>query len=234
MGRLLNDGDPPLAQNASHRATELIREAIMDGRLEPGRRLKEEELARDLGISRTPVREALLILQTEGLIEALPNRGATVRAYRAEDLVDMYGLRAVLEGHAARMAATRITRDQVALLRDSVDRFDALRECEEIRDLIRENQVFHTTIHEAAGSDRLIDLLRKVVEFPLVYRSFIWYSQEQKLISLHYHRQIASALEARDADRAELIMKEHVYEACDFLSTQLQLNMPQPLPEEAE
>ena len=65
-------------RNASLAATELIREAIIDGRLEPGERLKEEELARQLGISRTPIREALLMLQVEGLITAEPNRGATV------------------------------------------------------------------------------------------------------------------------------------------------------------
>ena len=68
---------PPLAKNASLVATEVIREAILDGRLAPGQRLKEEELARELGISRTPVREALLILQTEGMVEGAPNRGAT-------------------------------------------------------------------------------------------------------------------------------------------------------------
>src|SRR4029079_16583592 len=74
----------PLARNASVAATEVIREAIVDGRLEPGQRLKEEELARELGISRTPIREALLILQSEGLVEATPNRGATVRTHTPE------------------------------------------------------------------------------------------------------------------------------------------------------
>src|SRR5579864_4506652 len=95
----------PLVRNASAAATELIREAILDGRLEPGARLKEEELARELGISRTPVREALLVLQAEGLIVAEPNRGASVRRHDAEDLHDLYQLRALLEGHAARRAA---------------------------------------------------------------------------------------------------------------------------------
>src|SRR5262249_56198124 len=82
----------PLVRNASAAATELIRGAILDGRLPPGQRLKEEELARELGISRTPVREALLVLQTEGLVDAAPNRGAVVRAHDAADLQDLYHL----------------------------------------------------------------------------------------------------------------------------------------------
>src|SRR2546426_12550534 len=103
------EGRGRLVQNASVAATELIREAIVDGRLAPGQRLKEEELARELGISRTPVREALLVLQSEGLVAAEPNRGATVRAHDAADLDDLHQLRALLEGYAARRAATRIT-----------------------------------------------------------------------------------------------------------------------------
>jgi DNA-binding GntR family transcriptional regulator len=214
---ILEDGRAPLTKSASAVATELIRAAILDGRLEPGRRLKEEELARELGISRTPVREALLVLQTEGLLESAPNRGATVRSYEAEDLDDLYQLRAVLEGFAARRAALRISEDGIERLRESCERFVVLRDGDDIADLVEENLFFHTTILEAAGSERLAQMVRKVIEVPLVYRSYFWYSPEQKLISEHYHRQLTSAFTARDAERAELVMKEHVLEARDFL-----------------
>jgi DNA-binding GntR family transcriptional regulator len=214
---ILEDGRAPLTKSASAVATELIRAAILDGRLEPGRRLKEEELARELGISRTPVREALLVLQTEGLLESAPNRGATVRSYEAEDLDDLYQLRAVLEGFAARRAALRISEDGIERLRESCERFVVLRDGDDIADLVEENLFFHTTILEAAGSERLAQMVRKVIEVPLVYRSYFWYSPEQKLISEHYHRQLTSAFSARDAERAELVMKEHVLEARDFL-----------------
>src|SRR5947199_10401231 len=118
------EGRGRLVRNASVAATELIREAILDGRLEPGRRLKEEELARELGISRTPVREALLMLQAEGLVVSTPNRGAMVRVHDAEDLDDLYQLRALLEGHATRRAATRISEQEIEALRESCERFD--------------------------------------------------------------------------------------------------------------
>lgn len=221
MSGIVEDGRAPLTKSASTAATELIRAAIVDGRLEPGRRLKEEELARELGISRTPVREALLVLQTEGLIESAPNRGATVRSYDADDLDDLYQLRAVLEGFAARLAATRIADHEVAELRASCDRFVELRAADDVAELVRENIRFHDLILGAARSERVRQLVRGVIQLPLVYRSYVWYSPEQKLISEHYHRQLTSALAARDAERAEIVMKEHVLEARDFLVSRL-------------
>jgi DNA-binding GntR family transcriptional regulator len=211
----------PLVRNASVAATQLIREAILDGRLAPGERLKEEELARELGISRTPVREALLLLQAEGLVDAAPNRGATVRAHGPEDLDDLYQLRALLEGYAARRAASRISLEAIDQLRASCDRFEGLRSDTELRELVRENMFFHGTILEVAGSARLESMVRKVIELPLVYRSYVWYSPDQKQISVHYHRQITTALAAGDAERAELVMKEHVFEARDLLVNHL-------------
>src|SRR5437868_9162498 len=131
-----------LVRNASAAATELIREAIVDGRLPPGQRLKEEELARELGISRTPVREALLILQAEGLVDAAPNRGAVVRSHDADDLEDLYQLRALLEGYAARRAATNIPEAAVTELWASCERFESLAEGD-VQELVKENLLFH-------------------------------------------------------------------------------------------
>jgi DNA-binding GntR family transcriptional regulator len=217
--KALHDG-APLTRNASSAATELIRQAIVDGRLPPGRRLKEEELARELGISRTPVREALLMLLAEGLVDVAPNRGAAVRSHSAQDLDDLYQLRAVLEGYATRRAATRLSDEAIGGLRESCERFDGLLDAPtDMTELVRENLVFHQTILDNAGSARLASMVRQVIELPLVYRSYVWYSPAQQRISAHYHRQITRALEGRDADRAELIMKEHIFEARDLLLT---------------
>ena len=206
----------PLVRNASAAATELIRQAIVDGRLPPGQRLKEEELARELGISRTPVREALLILQAEGLVDAAPNRGAVVRSHAAGDLEDLYQLRALLEGYATRRAAANITEAALESLEASCDRFEELMDSE-VQELVKENLFFHNVILEASRSRRVAELVRKVIELPLVYRSYIWYSVDQRRISAHYHRQITKALRSRDGERAELVMKEHVFEARDVL-----------------
>jgi DNA-binding GntR family transcriptional regulator len=201
------------SQNTSTTAIDLIREAIVNGRLEPGRRLKEEGLAGELGISRTPVREALLVLAaTEGLVKLTPNRGATVRSMSVEELEDAYDLKALLEGHAVHQAAERMNPRSLAVLEKSCARFGRLRVKENIPGLVKENLIFHNTVLDVAGSRRLRDMVLQVIHLPLVYGSFIWYSPEQRLVSEHYHKQLGNAFEAGDPERAELIMKEHVLE----------------------
>src|SRR5439155_1608816 len=87
----------------------------------------------------------------------------------------------------------------------------------DVRELVRENMLFHSTIHAAAESPRLSGMIRRVIELPLVYKSYVWYSPDQKRISAHYHRQITNAMRGRDGDRAEHLMREHVFEARDLL-----------------
>jgi DNA-binding GntR family transcriptional regulator len=220
--------EAPLSRPASAIAAAVIREAIVDGRLGPGMRLKEEQLASELGISRTPIREALLLLQAEGLVEAVPNRGAFVRAFEANDLWDMYELRAVLEGHAARRAAERITDEELIELRASCERFDELvlranpPDAELIQELVRENLQFHEIVLAAADSERLAGMVRQVVVAPLVYKSYVWYSPDQARASAYAHRQLVNAFEQHDSERAELLMREHVYEARDVLAGRLE------------
>jgi DNA-binding GntR family transcriptional regulator len=216
----LSEHPPHVPRSASAVAVDVIRQAIAEGRLEPGERLKEEELAREFGISRTPIREALLVLLAEGLVAAAANRGASVRSYQADDLNDMYRLRALLEGHAAQRAATTITPDQIRVLRKSVERFIKLR-LDDVGELVKENAVFHDTILDAARSERLRGMVRQVVLLPMQYRSWMWYSRKQLELSWHYHRKILEALEVRDAQRAEGLMKAHVLESKDVLVARL-------------
>jgi len=210
-----------LSRSAGAAAAEQIRDAIVDGRLEPGRRLKEEQLASELGISRTPVREALLVLQAEGLVDALPNRGSTVRTYARRDLEEMYELREVLEGHAARRAAARVSGADLRALRASCERFTELVQGRDVRALVTENGVFHQAILAAAGSERLAAMLREVVSLPLVYRSYVWYSPEQAAASCAYHHALVETLERGDADAAEATMRRHVRDARDVLLAHL-------------
>jgi len=212
---------PMVVRNASDHAAELIRDAITDGRLEPGARLKEEQLARDLGLSRTPVREALQRLSNEGLVEIVPNRGAFVRSYEPDDLDELYDLRALLEGHAAARAASRITADQLATLRASCDRFEALGAGSPVEALVLENGHFHDTILEAAGSELLAGMIQQVFKLPLVYRSYVWYSPDQKRTSERDHRRLVQSFEQRDAEAAQAIMRDHVLGARDVLLAHL-------------
>jgi DNA-binding GntR family transcriptional regulator len=217
----------PLVQNASVLAADVLRGAIVDGSLIPGERLKEERLANELGISRTPVREALLILQSEGLVEMVPNRGSFVRMLSTEELLDTYQLRALLEGYGARLAASCLTEEHFIELRSIASRFEALADRfdksadpdvrkEVVQGLVAENIAFHKVILENAGSPRLLEVLA-VIAMPLAYRTMFDLTRTQVQSSVLRHYQIVRALESRDSERTEMLMKEHIFEARDHL-----------------
>jgi DNA-binding GntR family transcriptional regulator len=201
---------PHLAGDA---ATDAVREAILAGTLAPGERLKEIELAERLGISRTPIRRAISLLEQEGLIETIPHRGARVRSYEPSDLDDMYELRALLESHAAQLAADRISQPQLATLRRSCERFEQLTLGDDVSAIVAENMLFHDTILDAAGSDRLRAMVRTVVAVPLVYRAYVWFSSDEKRSSEQHHRRLVAALAANDGAAAAVVMREHLLEA---------------------
>lgn len=202
---------------------ETLRRSILEGEYGPNERLVEEQLAEKLEVSRTPIRQALTMLEAEGLVEIEPNKGAAVRSFSVEDVREIYDLRALLEGHAARRAAGRINRVELDRLWDLVgemerqDRGRFPNHGEEIRWLVGANGEFHGTIAAAGRNARLEQLIRRTVQVPLVFKAFYWYTPHEHVISNHYHRQIAGALEAGDAERAEIVMREHVYEGRDFV-----------------
>ncbi|CAN5289789.1 GntR family transcriptional regulator [soil metagenome] len=196
---------------------------ILDGEYGPDERLIEEQLAERLGMSRTPIRQALTMLESEGLVELIPNRGAVVCSFSVDEVWDIYDLRAVLEGHAARRAAARVEAGELDRMRELADEMEGLcdREFagrdEEIRLLVALNNEFHGIILTASRNQRLERLLRRTVELPLVFKAFFWYGSHERMVSNHYHRQILKALESGDAERAEIVMREHVYEGRDFV-----------------
>jgi DNA-binding GntR family transcriptional regulator len=201
---------------------ERLRGLILTGEYGPEERLIEEQLAQRLGVSRTPVRQALTMLEAEGLVEIAPNRGATVCSFSIEDVRDIYDLRAVLEGHAARRATGRIEGGELERMRKLAREMEGLAgrfddHEEEIRVLVALNQEFHGTIVEASRNRRLQRLINRTVEIPLMFKAFFWYTPHERAISNQYHRRILEALEKGDADRAEIIMREHVYEGRNFV-----------------
>lgn len=200
-----------------------LRALILEGEYRPDERLVEEQLAERLGVSRTPIRQALTTLEAEGLVEIAPNKGAVVCSFSVEDVWDVYDLRAVLEGYAARRAADRICEEEVSRLRElaeeqaGISPEEAPDREEAIRRIVEVNQRFHGAIVEASRNGRLGKLIQRTVEVPLVFKAFYWYTPKEIAISNHYHRQILHALESGEGERAEIVMREHVYEGRDFV-----------------
>lgn len=198
-----------------------LRRMILLGEYGPEERLIEEQLAERLGVSRTPVRQALAMLEAEGLVEMIPNRGAVVCSFGLEDVFDIYDLRAELEGYGARRAASRVTEESLDILGRLVGEQEAIGvgrdRGEEVRRLVAVNQGFHGEIVALSGNRRLERLIRRTVQVPLMFKAFYWYTERERVISKHYHRQILTALTQRDGFRAEIVMREHVYEGRDFV-----------------
>lgn len=213
---------------------EYIRSRILLGDYGPEGRLVEEQIAGELGVSRTPVRQALTMVESEGLIEIFPNRGAIVASFSFDEVWKVYDLRAALEGLAVRRAAENVGEAELEKLRAlaaEMERLDGeLREAnappgrlgdaahkEWIRCLVNANQDFHHAIAAASRNRRLEKLVRSSGQLPMVLKAYSWYRPEERAATNHYHRKIIRTLETGDARRAELVMTEHIYEGRDVI-----------------
>jgi DNA-binding GntR family transcriptional regulator len=210
------------ALSSSDGAFRAIRRAILDGTLAPGERIIEQQLAAKLDVSRTPVREALQKLEREDLVER-SGRSMTVRTYTADEVRDIYDLRAHLESFAARLAADRITPRELAELRTAQDRIDAAVEAdaggepERRREPARLNQHFHLLVVRAARSAPLRRTVDGVGQTPLIYKAYLWHGPEEKRRSSEAHRELIELLEARDGERAAEVWQRHIWMGRDVL-----------------
>jgi DNA-binding GntR family transcriptional regulator len=190
---------------------EALREKIIKGEFAPGQRLREEILAEDLGVGRTPVREALRRLKGSGLVEIVANRGAQVIDVTDGDLEDTYELRALLEGFAARRAAEQgCPLDDLQKMCGQMEDLRADLSEQAYERMTELNLQFHHAIYTAAQIKVLPSLLTGVVQVPLVRHTFRRYSQHELERSFSQHRQLIEALRDRDGFLAESIMRSHI------------------------
>lgn len=202
------------------RVQDQLREAILTGALEPGSRLRAEALAERLRSSRTPVREALLLLAQEGLVQIEPRRGATVSAFDAADLSDLYEVRALIEPHAAALAAQRITATDTARLAEIHDRSTGYDDGDEksVAEQILLNDEFHRLILEAARSPRLTSAMGAVGGIPRSFRASFWRDHGQRARSLSCHHDLVVAIGHQRSELAETVMRMHIQGAGAFLA----------------
>jgi len=214
---------------AAERAYSTVRDGILRGRYKAGSRLTEQELALAVGVSRTPVREALRRLHAEGLVEFEPNHGAVVALFELEDAEEIFELRALLEPISARRAAERATGAMIAELRVLAEQqnLESTRRGQGFLVRIGEiNDRFHRLIQRAAGSSRLAKMLAGLIEAPLILRTFSQYTPAELKRSADQHAELVQALEARDPTWAHSIMRAHILAG---RATYLRSRRPAPL-----
>ncbi len=199
---------------AREKAYEYLRASVLSGRFTPGERLTEKRLAGELGISRTPIREALHKLESEGLIAPLGTRGFTVSRDSKEEVEELFEIRAVLEGYALRVIAGRITDPVLRQLEEAVEKAEDALKSQSLDEVFRWNTQFHDTLHELiADKHRLYDQMVTMRKYVLRYRKDTLQSPEGGRRTLEGHRRILLALQLRDPDLCERVMREHIQKA---------------------
>lgn len=185
-----------------------LRTAILDGRFEPGARLYHDALATQFGVSRMPIRQALRVLHSEGLIELRPHRGAVVIALCPKEVMQIFEVRALLEAHAAELAAPNLTDADLARLRTLLEAMEGA-ETDDERWLAL-NMQFHTSIYPASGWRHLCSLIetqRNVVQpYMRVATAYLGRARTAQ----EEHRAIMAAAEARDGQRLAQLTVEHL------------------------
>lgn len=205
-----------------------LRRAIVEGRYPPGARLVEQRLAEELDVSRTPVREAVRRLESEGLVVVERNRGAHVRPLSEGEIADLYEVRSRLEAYAAELAAARATAEDLVALRAASASFAEAaaaagrhRSVAAVRALDEANARFHAALHAASGHARIRQLVAGAVDAPLVFQALQRFDPQELARSVMFHQLIVEAVEAGESARAGRLMTEHVLQGRDGLLRQL-------------
>jgi DNA-binding GntR family transcriptional regulator len=190
---------------------EQVRDKIVSGEIEPGAVLTEAGLAEEYGVSKAPVREALVLLGHEGFVESMPRVGHVVTSFTVQDVLETFHLRSILEAEAAGLAAERITEAGIAALLKNSDEEIALSErvhedgfYERAYEL---NMEFHQLIAQASGNRRLAELIKRLMEDMRRMLAF-----DPRFVESRQHMEIIDAMKHRDRAKAEQAMKRHIEE----------------------
>lgn len=187
-----------------------IREDIIEGRYNDGESLVEKKLAEEFGVSRTPIREVIRQLELDGLVESMPNRGVFVIGITHEDIKDIYEIRILVEGLAAKWAAKKITDEELKALNNAYELMEFYTAKGDIEQIARYNTEFHEIIFEAARSKFLEKILRNMQSYIQWARLASLKTQGRSQKALKEHKAILEAFRNGDPLQAQMLIIEHV------------------------
>ena len=201
----------PIRRRPLHdEATERIRDLIVEGRLAAGEWINEAELCQQLQISRTPLREAIKVLATEGLVELVPRRGARVAQLSLRELTDLFEALAGVEGLAAELAAERISATDLEKLHELQATIEQSHKARNRLAYFHENHELHVAIVRCSGNSAIVDIHARLIARVRRARYQAILSEARWSASVEEHAQILAALARRDARRAGELMRQHV------------------------
>lgn len=206
------------------RAYASIRNAIITGQLKPHERLKEETVASWMGTSRAPVREALLKLEKEGLVLRLPKTGFAVKGIAEEEVQDVLDLQRLLEAYATRLAALRITKNEMHSLNELISLQESCLADGDVKKFIRLDAEFHDTIHRAAKNGRLYELIQSLKEYIDRYRAIVFRSHANLYLSIKDHKEMVSRIREQSGTEIEKLVGKHMIRASSFIRRRIRWN----------
>lgn len=213
----MNQANPLFSElesaDLARRISDQILLAIGDGRLKPGEKVAEARLARELGTSRAPVREALRLLESQGLITSHPRRGFFVSTYEADDFDDIYDLRECLELHAAERAVERITEEDFGALSEQCELMKSLAGSGQFREQVDEDYAFHRMLCVLGGNKRIVTLFDQIATHLRAGITLVGRAYDDPVEIALSHDPILQALERRDPEQLRMELKEHLGDA---------------------
>lgn len=188
-----------------------LREAILKGELQPGERLMELQLASQLGVSRTPIREAIRMLEQEGLAVTMPRKGAEVAKMTLKDMEDVLEVREALDDLAVRIASEKISAEQLKRLKKARDRFAESTRTNDVKQIAEADVAFHDVIYDTTDNQKLVTMLNNLREQIYRYRVEYLKNPNNYDMLIREHEDIVNALEAHDKLASQQAMHIHVY-----------------------
>jgi len=203
---------------------ETLREAIINGTLKPGERMMEIQLAEQLGVSRTPVREAIRKLELEGFVVMIPRKGAYVAGISLKDIADVFEVRAAMEGLAAGLAAERITAEELEEMERLLVRIGEHIEANRLEEVVEMDTLFHEALYKASRNLKLEQILQNLREQIQRFRSTSLAFPGRMREALEEHKKIVEAISERNAALAQQLAQEHIENAENSMLEALRRN----------
>nr|WP_277999002.1 GntR family transcriptional regulator [Moorella sulfitireducens] len=192
---------------------EALREAIINGQLKAGERLMEVQLAEEMGVSRTPVREAIRKLELEGFIVMVPRKGAYVADLSTKDIADVFEIRSALESLAAGLACERITEEELDELERLLIKVADCVAAKDLETLVEIDTQFHEVLYRASRNDRLVQIINNLREQIQRFRTTSLGTPGRMPEALEEHKQLVEAITARNVELARRLAQEHIENA---------------------
>ena len=198
---------------------DIIRDRILKGEYEIGAKIKETQIAAELRVSRTPIREAFKQLENEGLIDYIPNRGCFAKGFTQQDVDDIYAVREALERLAVERAVERITDAELRDLEEEWDLMEFYAKKKDAQKVLELNSTFHDRIYASTRSRFMAQVLRSYKRYINKTRKSVFYDETYLMAILKEHREILEAIKSRDKERAVRAVSEHLESSQDRAET---------------